>query len=204
MWRSGAIALARTLPATATATATAATVAQVPSLGVPRDVFNSLTKRVLHVHRTVNMTRKGKIQSMYAMVVVGNGNGLAGYGEGKNTDLAKAVQKAVMAAVKNMVPIPRYDARTIQHDIEHKFKATQLQMWAKRPGFGVRANPHVHEICKCAGIHDVAAKVHRSRNPMNVVKATFEALLAQRTPEEIARARGRKLTDVYKTYYGVI
>ncbi|KAI8865670.1 hypothetical protein GQ42DRAFT_112154, partial [Ramicandelaber brevisporus] len=57
-------------------------------------------------------------------------------------------------------------------------------------------------ICKCAGIHDVAAKVHRSRNPMNVVKATFEALLAQRTPEEIARARGRKLTDVYKTYYG--
>lgn len=62
----------------------------------------------------------------------------------------------------------------------------------------------IYEICKCAGISDLAAHVTRGRNPMNTVKATMQALLSQRLPEEIARARGRKLVDVRKVYYGGI
>ena len=68
-------------------------------------------------------------------------------------------------------------------------------------GFGLRCQQYIWEICKCAGIADLAARVTRSRNPMNTVKATVEALLSQKDPEEIARARGKKLVDVRKVYY---
>lgn len=64
------------------------------------------------------------------------------------------------------------------------------------------ANNHIHEICRCIGISDLGAKVYGSRNPMNVIKATFEALKQQKRPDEIARARGKKVHDVEMTYYG--
>jgi small subunit ribosomal protein S5 len=69
-------------------------------------------------------------------------------------------------------------------------------------GFGIRTNPKVHEICRCAGIDDLSAKVMGSRNPINVVKATFEALQLQRTPEQLARARGLRVHDVRKLVFG--
>lgn len=71
----------------------------------------------------------------------------------------------------------------------------------KSEGFGIRCQSLIHEICKCAGISDLAARVGRSRNPMNIVKATVKALLSQQFPEDIARARGKKLVDVRKVYY---
>lgn len=69
------------------------------------------------------------------------------------------------------------------------------------PGFGLRCQHLIWEICRCAGISDLAARVTRARNPMNTVKATVEALLSQKDPEEIARARGKKMVDVRKVYY---
>jgi len=69
-------------------------------------------------------------------------------------------------------------------------------------GFGVRTQAYIFEMCRCAGITDLAARVTRSRNPMNVIKATFQALRSQRHPEDIARARGKKMVDVRKVYYG--
>ena len=71
-----------------------------------------------------------------------------------------------------------------------------------RTGFGIRCQELIYEMCRCAGISDLAARVTRSRNPMNTVKATMQALLSQRIPDEIARARGKKLVDVRKVYYG--
>jgi small subunit ribosomal protein S5 len=68
-------------------------------------------------------------------------------------------------------------------------------------GFGLRCQGKIYEMCKCAGISDIAARVTRARNPMNTVKAAMQALLKQRIPEEIARARGKKLVDVRKVYY---
>ena len=68
-------------------------------------------------------------------------------------------------------------------------------------GFGIRCQSKIYEMCKCAGISDLAARTPRSRNPMNTIKATFEALMSQRLPEEEAKARGRKLVDVRKVYY---
>lgn len=171
---------------------------------IPYEEFRKLAKKTLIVKRTVQMTRKGKIQSMYAMVVVGNGKGSAGYGEGKSNEASKATMIATRQAIKNMQNFPRYDNRTIYHDIEHKFKATKLQLWARRPGFGCRVSPMIHEVCECVGIQDLAGKIHGSRNPMNVIKALFEALQTQRIPSDLAKARGLRLVDVYHRYYGGI
>ncbi|KAJ2743582.1 28S ribosomal protein S5, mitochondrial [Coemansia sp. BCRC 34301] len=171
---------------------------------IPYEQFTKLSKKTLVVKRTTQMTSKGKIPTMYAMVVVGNGMGSAGFGEGKNFEASKAVVLATRQAIKNMQHFPRYDDRTIYHDIEHKFKATKLLLWARRPGFGCRVSPVVHEICECIGIQDLAGKIHGSRNPMNVIKAVFGALKTQRIPDDLARARGLRLLDVYHTYYGGI
>ncbi|KAJ1995809.1 28S ribosomal protein S5, mitochondrial [Coemansia umbellata] len=171
---------------------------------IPYDQFKKLSKKTLIVKRTVQMTRKGKVPSMYVLVVVGNGNGSAGYGEGKSTEATKAMLIATRDAIKHMQHFPRYDNRTIYHDIEHKFKATKLMLWARRPGFGCRAAPMIHEICECIGIHDLASKIHGSRNPMNVIKAFFEALRTQRVPDNLAKARGIRLVDINHTYYAGI
>ena len=70
------------------------------------------------------------------------------------------------------------------------------------PGFGVRCQEKIYEMCKCAGIADLSARVTRSRNPMNTIKAAFQALRSQRDPASVARGRGLKMVDVRKVYYG--
>ncbi|KAI8337632.1 ribosomal protein S5, C-terminal domain-containing protein [Chlamydoabsidia padenii] len=162
----------------------------------------SLIKKALVIKRVVNMNGKGKQPSMYALVVVGNGNGLAGYGEGKDEEASRAVRKATNRAIKNLRYFDRYDNRTVSMDITHKFHATKLYLRSRPPGFGCRANHYVHEICRCIGIQDLSGKVRGSRTPMNVIKATFEALSNQTLPDDIAKMRGKKLADVQRTYYG--
>ncbi|KAI8073109.1 ribosomal protein S5, C-terminal domain-containing protein [Gongronella butleri] len=161
-----------------------------------------LIKKALVIKRVVNMNGKGKQPSMYALVVVGNGQGLAGYGEGKDEEASRAVRKATNRAIKNLRYFDRYDDRTLATDVIHKFHATKLYLRSRPPGFGCRANHYIHEICRCIGIQDLSGKVRGSRTPMNVIKATFEALSNQRLPEDIAKIRGKKLVDVQSTYYG--
>ncbi|KAI7900262.1 ribosomal protein S5, C-terminal domain-containing protein [Cokeromyces recurvatus] len=162
----------------------------------------NLMKKALVIKRVVNMNGKGKQPSMYALVVVGNGNGLAGYGEGKDEEASRAVRKATNRAIKNLRYFERYDNRTISMDLTHKFHATTLELRSRPPGFGIRTNHYVHEICKCIGIQDISAKVRGSKTPMNVIKATFEAFSHQKLPEDIAKIRGKKLSDVQHVYFG--
>ncbi|GAN08522.1 mitochondrial 37S ribosomal protein MRPS5 [Mucor ambiguus] len=162
----------------------------------------SLMKKALVIKRVVNMNGKGKQPSMYALVVVGNGNGLAGYGEGKDEEASRAVRKATNRAIKNMRYFERYDDRTLAMDLTHKFHATTLELRSRPPGFGIRTNHYVHEICRCIGLQDISAKVRGSTTPMNVIKATFEALSHQKQPQDIAKMRGKKLADVQHVYYG--
>ncbi|KAG2213268.1 hypothetical protein INT46_002489 [Mucor plumbeus] len=163
---------------------------------------SSLMKKALVIKRVVNMNGKGKQPSMYALVVVGNGNGLAGYGEGKDEEASRAVRKATNRAIKNMRYFERYDDRTLAMDLTHKFHATTLELRSRPPGFGIRTNHYVHEICRCIGLQDISAKVRGSTTPMNVIKATFEALSHQKQPQDIAKMRGKKLADVQHVYYG--
>jgi len=107
----------------------------------------------------------------------------------------------MMNAIRNMKPIHRYEDRTVYGEVHGKVGAVEIELSARPPGFGLRTHHLIFEMCRCAGIADLAARSTRSRNPMNTVKATFEALSSQKLPEDIARARGRKLVDVRKVYY---
>ncbi|KAF7846130.1 hypothetical protein BT93_L5187 [Corymbia citriodora subsp. variegata] len=137
-------------------------------------------------HFVTNQTRLGKIQKSYTLAVAGNGRGLVGIGEGKSESMAEALEQARYRAIRNMQPILRYENRTIFGDVK---------------GFGIRCQAYIYEICKAAGIADMAARVTRARNPMNTVKAAMKALHSQRDPEEVAKGRGRKMVDVRKVYY---
>lgn len=181
------------------------------------DEIRDLKVKSLIVHRVVNQTRLGKIQSMYVLAVAGNGKGLLGIGEGKSTEITEAQKQARLAAIRNMKPIPMYEHRTIYGDVYGKVSAVEVNLYSRPPGefpltpslyktnqisgFGLRVQHNIFEMARAAGLQDLSARVPRSRNKMNTVKATYAALMSQRIPDEIARGRGIKLVDVRKVYY---
>ncbi|PUU79506.1 hypothetical protein B9Z19DRAFT_1114416 [Tuber borchii] len=160
-----------------------------------------LRTKILASHSVVNQTHMGKIRRIYCLAVAGNGNGLVGIGEGKSVEHSEAQRIATYMAVRNMMPVPRYEDRTIFGNLDIKVGAVELKLFSRPPGFGLRTSQYIFEIAKCLGLSDLSAKVSRSRNPMNVCKATIQALRSQKLPETIARGRGKKLVDVRKVYY---
>ncbi|GAB1191358.1 ribosomal protein S5, C-terminal domain-containing protein [Aspergillus pseudonomiae] len=171
------------------------------STGYSQLFVKGLATKTLVSHSVVNQTRLGKVRRMYCLSIAGNGNGLLGIGEAKSEESADAITQSKYRAIRNMQPIPRYEGRTIFGDVEGKVGAVELKLMTRPPGFGLRCQHLIFEMCRAAGIHDLAARVSRSRNPMNTVKAAYEALMNQRNPEDIARARGKKMVDVRKVYY---
>ncbi|KAI0436358.1 37S ribosomal protein S5 [Xylaria telfairii] len=168
-----------------------------------RDILTIRQTSKKIVTRTVtNQTRLGKIQRTWILAIAGNGNGRLGIGEAKSVEAPAALAKAKELAIRNMQPIPRYENRTIFGAVEAKVGATIVKLESRPPGFGLRASHRLFEMFRAAGIHDIAAKMPRSRNPMNSAKACFEALLSQKDPNAIAIGRGKKLVDVRKVYYG--
>lgn len=180
------------------------------------EIFGLRTKALVK-HRVVNMTRLGRVQSMYVLAIAGNNNGMLGIGEGKAQEPEDAIRKANFQAIKSMKPIQRYEDRTIYGEVEAKVSASVVKLQAKKPGmshctligiwliktgYGLRCQHLIFEMCRAAGISDIAARVPRSRNKMNTIKATYQALLSQRLPDEVARGLGKKLVDVRKVYYG--
>ncbi|POS77815.1 37S ribosomal protein S5 [Diaporthe helianthi] len=165
------------------------------------DIFNRQTK-VLVRRYVSNQTRLGKIRSAYILAMAGNGNGRIGIGEAKSVDPEVSMMKAKLLAIQNMVPIRRYENRTIYGNVEAKVGGTVVQMFTRPPGFGLRVSHRMFEIARLAGISDLSVRMPRSRNPMNSVKACFQALTNQPDPELIALGRGKKLVDARKVYYG--
>ncbi|KAL1953885.1 hypothetical protein VTO42DRAFT_2071 [Malbranchea cinnamomea] len=169
--------------------------------GYTQEQIRGLRVKSLVNHDVVNQTRLGKIRKAYVLSVAGNGKGLLGIGEGKSEDVGEAQIQSQYRAIRNMQPILRYEDRTIYGDVKGKVGAVELVLMHRPPGFGLRCQHLIWEMCRVAGIRDLAARVYRSRNPMNTVKAAYQALMSQRNPEDIARARGKKLVDVRKVYY---
>ncbi|GAA5985876.1 hypothetical protein JCM5350_006845 [Sporobolomyces pararoseus] len=185
----------------------------------PGEIRN-LYKFPLIVKRVVTMKSKGKMPSMYSLVVVGNGKGLVGLGEGKDDTANKAVQKAFNQAVRSMDYVERYEDRTVSGTIKSNFGTCKIEMRSRPPGFGLRVNPYVHQVAKAAGISDLSAKVYGSRNPTRVIKLAVSMLhggsnpidmggfgkekgqrrnkktSGMETPEAVGRARGRRAVDV--------
>jgi len=157
--------------------------------------------KLLVQHRVVNQTRLGKIASQYVLAIAGNGRGLLGIGEGKSTEAPEAMKQARLSAIRNMKPVPMYEKRTVFGDVYGKVAASEVSLHARPPGFGLRVQHNIFEMARAAGLQDLSARVPRSRNKMNTIKATYQALMSQRIPDEIARGRGKKLVDVRKVYY---
>jgi ribosomal protein S5 len=132
--------------------------------------------------RITQQTGKGKIHRQFVLMVVGNGDGLVGYGQGKDEDASRAEGKAFAQAVRNMDWVERFEKRTIWTDMDTKLGATQLILRPRPVGFGLRCNPNLHQVLKAAGIKDISAKVWGSRNPINVIKAVFRVLQAGHAP----------------------
>ncbi|KAI8941379.1 hypothetical protein NX059_002602 [Plenodomus lindquistii] len=171
-------------------------------LGWDKQKLRSIRMKTLVTHSVTNQTRMGKIRSLYYLTIAGNQDGLLGVGEGKSVEPEEGRKQSVMSAIRNMRPVPRYENRTTFGNLEKKIGATKVQLFARPPGFGLRTQHLIFELARAAGLQDLAAKTPRSRNKMNVIKATWEALTNQKLPDEIARARGKKLVDVRKVYYG--
>ncbi|PSR82234.1 hypothetical protein BD289DRAFT_371594 [Coniella lustricola] len=158
--------------------------------------------KILCVRFVSNQTRLGKIRSVYALAIAGNSNGRLGIGEAKSVEAPTAFRKARMLAIQNMKPIRRYEDRTIYGNVTGKSGATVVNLFSRPPGFGLRVSHRFFEMARAVGIQDLAAKMPRSRNPMNSIRACYQALLNQPDPEQIAIGRGKKLVDARKVYYG--
>ncbi|KAF2094950.1 hypothetical protein NA57DRAFT_45928 [Rhizodiscina lignyota] len=173
----------------------------IQQTGFTAEQIRKFRVKTLVQHAVVNQTRMGKIRSLYFLTIAGNGNGLLGIGEGKATENEDGQRQSIMAAIRNMKPVHRYESRTIYGEVEGKVGAVEVKLSARPPGFGNRCQHLIFEMARAAGISDLAARVPRSRNKMNVCKATLQALQSQKLPEDIARARGLKMVDARKVYY---
>ncbi|BGP47782.1 28S ribosomal protein S5, mitochondrial [Rhodotorula kratochvilovae] len=136
----------------------------------------SLYRFPLVIKRVITMKSKGNMPSMYALVVVGNGKGLVGTGDGKDDTAQKAVQKAFTQAVRSMDYVERYEDRIVSGAMKSNFGSCKIEMRSRPPGFGLHVNPYIHQIAKAAGISNLSAKVYGLRNPMRVIKLAVAML----------------------------
>lgn len=155
-----------------------------------------LTDRLVGVQRVTKVTKGGRAFGFSAIVVVGDGNGVVGYGLGKSKDVASAIAKAIEDAKKNLVRIPLV-GDTIPHEIEARYGGGQVFIRPAAKGTGVIAGGTVRAVLESVGIQNVLSKSKGSSNPHNAVKATFCALLGLRSAETIARQRGISINQVF-------
>jgi small subunit ribosomal protein S5 len=155
-----------------------------------------LKDRLVAIQRVTKVTKGGRHFSFAAIVVVGNENGIVGYGLGKAGEVAAAVAKGVEDAKKNLVKVPVYKG-TIPHEQESKFGGAQVFIKPAAPGTGVKAGGAMRAVLESAGIHDVLAKSKGSSNPHNLVKATVVALLELRDAYTVAQLRGIPMKKVF-------
>ena len=142
------------------------------------------------------MVKGGRRFSFSAIVVVGDGNGIVGYGLGKANEVTDAIQKGIEDARKNLVKIPMYK-HTVPHPLHGKYSGGYVFLKPAAPGTGIIAGGAMRAVLESAGIRDILAKSKGSSNPHNVVKATVDALINMKDPAEIAKNRGISLQKVF-------
>ena len=160
------------------------------------DVSTLDIKERLVATKSVSKTVKGgRIRRFTALMVVGDENGHVGYGLGKAAEIPDAIRKAIDDAKKNIIKIS-LKGTTIPHEITGEFGAGKVLLKPAAQGTGVIAGGAVRGVLDMAGIKDIRTKCLRSNNPTNVVKATFEGLRSLRTVDEVAKMRGKAVSDI--------
>jgi small subunit ribosomal protein S5 len=155
---------------------------------VDADDFN-VEQRVVKINRCAAVVKGGRRFSFSALVVLGDGNGVVGFGFGKAKEVPMAVEKAEKDGRKRLVRIPLV-GRTIPHAVTGRYASSKVFLGPARPGTGVTAGPAVRSMLEAAGIHDVLTKNYGSTNPVNVVRATMAGLLQLRTLDQVHKLRG--------------
>ncbi|MEZ4825841.1 MAG: 30S ribosomal protein S5 [Bacteroidia bacterium] len=155
-----------------------------------------LQEKVVKIKRVAKVVKGGRRFSFSAIVVVGNGNGIVGFGLGKANEVTDAIAKGVDDAKKNLVKVNILKG-TIPHDSFTKFGAAKVLLYPAAEGTGVLAGGAMRAVLEAAGIKDVIGKSLGSSNPHNVVKATILALVGMRMPHDIANRRGIELSKVF-------
>lgn len=152
-------------------------------------------EKLVAVNRVAKVVKGGRQFGFTALTVVGDGNGRVGYGYGKARELPLAIQKAMQAARKNLTTI-RLKNDTLQYELVGRHGATRVFMQPASDGTGIIAGGAMRAVFECAGVRNVLAKSYGSRNPINVVRATLDALTAMRSPEQIAAKRGKTVEEI--------
>jgi small subunit ribosomal protein S5 len=156
-----------------------------------------LKDRLVAINRVTKVTKGGRTFSFSAIVVVGNEDGIVGWGLGKANEVTTAIAKGVEAAKKNLVKVPVING-TIPHEQFAKFGGARVLLIPASHGTGVKAGGAMRSVLESVGIHDILAKSKGSSNPHNLVKATFNALTELRDAYTVAEHRGVSLDKLFK------
>lgn len=154
--------------------------------------MGELKEERIKVNRSAKVVKGGRRFSFAALTVVGNQNGVVGYGFGKAKEIPSAMQKAFKDGRKHLIRVPR-NGTTVPHETEGTFCASRVRVIPAAPGTGIIAGGTVRAVLELAGIKDVLTKAYGSTNPVNLVKATLDALSRLRTQDELEAMRGVKL-----------
>lgn len=156
---------------------------------------DDLLEKLVTVNRVAKVVKGGRQFGFTALTVVGDGQGRVGFGYGKAREVPIAIQKAMQSARKDMVDV-HLTNETLQYAMKGRHGATRVYMQPASEGTGIIAGGAMRAVFECAGVRNVLAKSYGSRNPINVVRATINALKAIHSPQKIAAKRGKKVKEI--------
>ena len=156
---------------------------------------SELKEKVVSISRVAKVVKGGRTFRFSAVVVVGDGNGNVGVGNGKAAEVPDAIKKAIEEAKKNLVAVPVVGT-TIPHEYIGRFGSAKVMLKPAAEGTGIIAGGSVRPVIELAGYRDIRTKVIGTNNPRNVVYATIEALKSMQTLEQVAKKRGKKAEDI--------
>ena len=156
---------------------------------------SEFVEKLVSLNRVSKTVKGGRVMKFAALMVVGDEKGRVGFGTGKAAEVPEAIRKGIEDAKKNMITVS-LAGTSIPHEVIGEFGAGRVLMKPAAPGTGVIAGGPVRIIMEAAGVKDIRTKCLRSNTAVNVVAATFEGLKSLRSPEEVARIRGKSVEEI--------